>query len=65
MMAQLRETLNKGKFTHPANRLDSGVHCAYVAGGRYQSRPCGSPIVSTTTVNHKPLISLNTFPLGL
>ena len=31
----------------------------------YQSRPCGSPIVSITTVNHKPLVSLNYFPFGL
>ncbi|MEG3146899.1 hypothetical protein U1839_19790, partial [Sphingomonas sp. RT2P30] len=37
----------------------------YVAGGRYQSRPSASPIVSTTTVNHNLLISLNHFPLGL
>ena len=45
--------------------LDSEAHCVYVADGRYQSRPCASPIVSTTTVNHNSLISLNTFSFGL
>jgi hypothetical protein len=39
--------------------------CAYVDFGRYQSTPCASPNVTITTVNHKPMISLNYFSFGL
>ncbi|WP_226018838.1 hypothetical protein, partial [Novosphingobium sp. FKTRR1] len=38
---------------------------AYACGERYQSRACASSIVSTTTLNHNLLISLNHFSLGL
>ncbi len=49
---------------HPANHLDSADTCAYADGERYQSKASASPIVSTTTVNHNLLVSLNYFSLG-